>query len=98
MRYGKRQGESPRIGARLHPAVHERFEEVCEELGIAKSALIQHGVLLVLAGLGRLPEHLSRYYDKLALPERKLNEDVPVVAGWTDHIPEDAERVEARRW
>ena len=95
-----KMSDSPRLGFRTADKVKEALAEIAKEQGISMSQLLNHAVLVVLAGFDRVPENVGWRLDKYVKPTRQLNKLIPVVTNWPEHIPEDLVKAVdcVRRW
>lgn len=90
--------DSPRLGFRTAEKVKETLNEIANEQKVSMSVLLNHAVLVLLAGLDRVPTVEWRL-EKYVKPKERLNKIIPIVTHWPEHIPEDLiEEVDCRRW
>jgi len=79
--------------------VKEALEEIAKEQSVSMSELLNHAVIVMLAGLGKLPVEAHWRLDKYVKPTRKLNNILPAVPHWPDLIGKEVIMdVECRRW
>ena len=95
-----KMSDSPRLGFRTAEQVKDALAEIAKEQNISMSQLLNHAVLVVLAGFNRVPENVGWRLDKYVKPTRELNGAITVVTNWPDHIPPELVKAVdcVRRW
>lgn len=92
---------NPRVAYRVHPEILAAAKEAAREANVSFSEFLRHGLLVLLAGCGKLPD-LEPGYERDAKSHRilaRLNRQFPAVENWPELIPQDlVDRVRTRGW